>query len=128
MRSAQTDFYQTCDFKYPEVGILLEDISWENTMGKFFIPVLTPTLSSSGVYETSKPSESTGNILNQSIGVSGYTESNYIEINIPSHLLPQKEIGEGGEISPEIPYKKGDKFIMVFVGGDVNKVRVIGVY
>lgn len=129
MKFRQADFYQKRDYKYPEIGILLEDISWSNTVGKFFIPILTPTLSDRAPYESYKPAPSTSNIISRNIsGITGCTESNYLELDIPSYLLPQKEIDEDGNVHPETPYKKGDRFILVFVGGDVNKVKPIGVY
>lgn len=125
---AQTTYYQDQDYKYPEIAILLEDISWSNKTGKFFIPILTPIMSSNTAFENKRPAVSKSNIINRVSNISGFVESNFVELTLPEYLLPQKSIDEDGNITPETPYKKNDKFIIVFVGGDINKIRLIGVY
>lgn len=129
--SKQSSFFQDQDFKYPEIAILLEDISIDSNMGKFYVPILTPTMAGDRIIESSKPVLSTANILNKDdLGLSSYTESNYVELEVPKYIFPFTASG-GAEVPVTITYHnitKGSKFVIVFVGGDINNIKVIGVY
>lgn len=106
-----SSFYKDLDFKYPEIAICLEDTN--NGIGKFFIPVLTPFLNKDIAYDKKEVGISTMNILNKNLNIEidGCNLSNYIELKMPVENA-----------------KKGDTFIVVFVGGDINKARIIGGY
>lgn len=106
-----TDFYDNLDLKYPEIAVALETYG-----NKFNIPILTPFIANAG----KSPSKSTASALNKnniknkdSLPISRITTQNYVTLSVPSYL---------GTVH------KGDKFIIVFVGGDINKIRIIGRY
>lgn len=101
-----------------ETAIALEDFIYgEKT--KVTIPALLPIL------DDSKPIETTHYLSNRNIinkdkselRVTKCTKCNYIELIIPKDLCPC--LG----IDPNCNHKgsKGQKFIVNFVGGDINK-------
>ena len=100
-----TDFYNQLDFKYPEIAICLEDTNGPNA--KIFVPIATPVLSNAIAYDTKGLPLNLSNIKSKGINkgnISRVTESNYIEMKLPD----------------DQPAKKGDKFIIIFIGGNVN--------
>ena len=113
--SGSSGFYQNdgTDFKYPEIGICME-----NTVGptvKLAIPIATPMLPLDSIYDNKDLSISSSNIVSDktAIYISPCTESNYITINLP----------------PDIGcLKKGDKVLVVFLGGDVNEPTILRRY
>ena len=105
------DFYRNLDFKYPEIAECIEDT--DGPTAKIFIPIATPTLSKNVAYDTIGLPLSLANIQSSGINkgnLSRITESNYIEMKLPD----------------DQPAKKGDRFIIVFIGGDVNNGVLIG--
>ncbi len=107
------DFYNRLDFKYPEIAICMEDT--DGPTAKIFIPIATPTLSNSLIYDTKGLPLNLSNIKSTGINrgnISRVTESNYIEMKLPD----------------DQPAKKGDKFIIVFIGGNVNDGVLLGRY
>ena len=103
-----TNFYAELDFKYPEIAICLENCVGE---GKFFIPVITPLLPKNNAYDELNINLNKKNILNNTpnMEIKKCIHSNYIKLNIPGN-------GIG---------KKGDEFIIIFIGGDLNKPKII---
>lgn len=116
-----TNYYQDKRFEYPEVAIALEDFYYKGK-GKFFIPVLFPELTSEVPYNNDTSRGSTSNIVNYNKrhGISNVTVSNYLELSVPSY------IGESLKDEYET-IKKGTKFIVVFIGGEINNPKIIGV-
>lgn len=118
MNNGTNNFYNDLNLVYPEIAILLEDTYDNiNRIGKFFIPILTPTLSKDYVYDQKELNmNSTDNIINDrsDLYIEECTVSNYIELKIPSHIKGK--------------CKKDDKFVIVFIGGDINKPYIIGRY
>lgn len=107
------DFYNQLDFKYPEIAVCMEDT--DGPTAKIFIPIATPTLSNSLIYDTKGLPLNLSNIKSTGINrgnISRVTESNYIEMKLPD----------------DQPAKKGDKFIIVFIGGNVNDGVLLGRY
>lgn len=107
------DFYNQLDFKYPEIAVCMEDT--DGPIAKIFIPIATPTLSNSLIYDTKGLPLNLSNIKSTGINkgnISRVTESNYIEMKLPD----------------DQPAKKGDKFIIVFIGGNVNNGVLLGRY
>ena len=107
------DFYNQLDFKYPEIAVCMEDT--DGPTAKIFIPIATPTLSDSLIYDTKGLPLNLSNIKSTGINkgnISRVTESNYIEMKLPD----------------DQPAKKGDKFIIVFIGGNVNNGVLLGRY
>lgn len=109
-----TNFYRSPSYNYLEIAICLEDVI-DNEKGKFFIPVLTPFLNKDIIYDKVDPNFSKANIISGSknMNISPCITSNYIEMNLPSN---------------ESNVKKDDKFVISFVGGDINKPYIIGRY
>ena len=108
------NFYEDMDFKYPEYAIALEDVK-PGTKGKFYIPVLTPLLDSSYPYIKQDQGLNTRNIKND---ISGFEigrcyTSNFIELKLPNG---------------ELIANKGDKFVLMFIGGDINRPYLSGRY
>lgn len=115
--------YQDSDMCYSEIATVLEDFTY-GEMCKFSIPSINPLINMNTHYinRTIK----TSNIMNKnkkSLGISKYTVSNYIELKVPLHL---SNIDNDGKRI--INGKKGDKFIITFIEGDINKCKIIGRY
>lgn len=108
------DFYNTSDleFKFPEIAICLEDT--DGPYAKIFIPVVTPLLSKNLAYDTKDGPVNLDNIISDtsSCYIIPCTESNYITLRLPD----------------DNPAIKGEKFIVIFLGGEVNHPVLIGRY
>lgn len=105
------DFYADLDLRYPEIAICMEDS--DTGVGKFFIPILTPFLNKDFIYDDIDYFSSKKNIItNSKLSIQNCTMSNYIELDIPDKK----------------PIKKGQEVIIVFIGGDINNIRIIGGY
>lgn len=105
---------ENTDFKYPEIGICME-----NTIGdgkvKIFIPIATPTLPIQDIYDNKELSIPLHNIVSDtsSMDIFPCTISNYITMNLPDTIDS---------------LSVGDKVILIFIGGDINKPVIIGRY
>ena len=105
------DFYADLDLKYPEIAICMEDT--DTGIGKFFIPVLTPTLNRDFLFDEVDYFSKKNNIIDyKNHDIQNITMSNYIELDIPN----------------KTPLKKGQEVIIVFIGGDITTIRIIGGY
>lgn len=103
------NFYNDNDYKYTETAICIENT--DTGMGKFYLPTITPMLSSVIPYDNIDPVVSTSNILSE-INLSDIgkcTESNYIELQLPNGMMKAS---------------KGDKFSISFIGGEVNNPMI----
>lgn len=106
------NFYDELDLKYPEIAICIEDT--ETNIGKFMIPILTPMLNITEPYIKKHDEFEKTNIINgDDIKASPVNLTNYIEMKLPKGYNAAK---------------KDDKFIVVFIGGDINKPVLIGGY
>lgn len=108
------DFYSQNDYVYNEFAVCIEDS--DTDVAKFFLPVVTPLLSSDEPYDKKDDRLSKMNILNKddvNLNIYACTTSNYIELPLPH--------GETG-------CKKGDKYVVSFIGGDVNTPFLVGRY
>lgn len=116
------EYYQQQELKYTEIATALEKFHY-GSEGKFFIDAITPLLSSSAPMNNTKVKINTNNILNYNskLNVGSYTLSNYVPLKVPRYMTSEL-IDEHGYIS------KGTKFLVTFVGGDINKPRIVGVY
>jgi hypothetical protein len=111
--------YLESDYKYSELAIALEDYE-RGGMIKCYIPSLMSFINSDSVRTTTKRL-STTNIKNKDItllGINQYTSCNYIELLAPNNI----------EYDENSKGKKGDKFILTFVGGDINQCKIISKY
>lgn len=103
------------DFNAPEIAICAEDIN-DSSSGKFYIPILTPFLEFDEPYDKQDPTGIRKNIINKkdiAKSISPCIMSNYIDLSLPYG---------------ERQAKKGDKFVVVFMHGDLNKPLLLGRY
>ena len=113
------DFYKELDLKYPEIAITLEKFDPNgDTSVLCNIPVLLPFMQNSAdIINTSNIENKVNNL---SIGACKIHQGTYLKINREhSQYCPKDKNGY-------VP--AGEKFIVVFVGGDIDKPRVIGRY
>lgn len=111
--------YLGTDMSYSEMIVTLENFNF-NSKVKCSIPSLMPFLSKSEITnDINRPNHM--NIMNTNISILGIgkcTSCNYIEVYIPDTFdISGKGIG-----------KKGDEFVIIFIGGNINKYTVIGRY
>ena len=68
------------------VTLLSEKVTYDNNIGQFAFPSITPNTSMSEAYDRSMPKTGTGNVINKdNLGITNITNSNYIELmNIAS--------------------------------------------
>ena len=105
------DFYSSTTYNSIETAICLEDIGIEKddnrTSGKFCIPVITPTLSNNTIVEQTDGPVNTTNILSDinKSEITPCTISNYLELKLPNGVKSAR---------------KGDKFSVQFIGGDID--------
>lgn len=128
------EYYQQQDLKYVEVATALEKFHYASE-GKFFINAITPLLNSNSPKNDKKSKLSTANILNYNskLGISSFTLSNYISLKVPEYMIDKDVDKDGYYTNNEIIDKHGYiakdmQFLVVFVGGDINKPRIMGVY
>lgn len=93
-----------------EIAILQEDIEKKETYAKFTIPAIM-----------------TNNIVSHISSSSGNKNTNGYIINIEDTILLKIPLEYiyfyDGDIIP-----KGTKFIVVFIGGNINDIKIIGRY
>lgn len=110
-----SDFYKEAntDFKYPEIGICMEKTNGPKV--KIAIPIATPTLPLDQAYDNKELAISTSNIISDKTAmyISPCTISNYITMTLPIDIKS---------------LDKGDKVILIFIGGDINKPSILRRY
>lgn len=122
--------------------LLMTDVTYENNIGKFIIPTLSPSMGNDLV-DLSIPRGNTSNVINKdNLGLTKITSSNYFELVIPRHLFTIKEI----KINPNLSYsdgyvsnsnpqativydefKKGQMFIATYTKANKENPVIIGV-
>ena len=137
------NFYSDQDFNGLEVGITLAPT--KGAPVPVYIPSLIPYIAGGDPFSGTASKPSSSNILNSNgkSGISGYSVSNFVTLNVPKFILhefPIKYCNGSCKSSPhfgcdysgnieidwEIP--KGTQLIIGFPGGEINKPRIIGVY
>lgn len=132
--------------QYPQLVVLMSDkVTIDNREGKFYIPIVNiDTNENDAPKNNTIPSSSRYNLINKdNLGSSKITTSNYIDLIVPKYLFSIKDIKIETKVSrsegfytsckptPKIiydEYPKGTAFIAVFVSGNRQKPRIIGVY
>ena len=130
------------------VTLLTEKVTFDNNIGQFAFPSITPNTSMNEAYNRSMPKTGTGNVINKdNLGITNITNSNYIELTVPKHLFYIKEIQTtiapnaslGHEscyvsCSPKAThviiyneFLKGQQFLVTNLSGNVNKPYILGV-
>lgn len=120
------DFYDKMDLKYPEIAIAMDDIDRMNPgRVRFIIPILTPhmdkdKITNKTIYQN-RSSLRNDKSVKLEIGDVGIT--NFIHINVPA------EVCNVYNLTNENRYiQAGSKWIVIFVGGDITKPRIISRY
>lgn len=117
------NYYKNQDYYYTEYAITLEDFYYTSN-GKFAIPALFPTLPTNSAVkktQTISPTYVTNAMTNnrEKLAINSVTTQNYIELHVPKYIA-KEYTDEHGYIH------SGTKFIITFVGGDLNEPRIIG--
>lgn len=117
---ASENFYETLDLKYPESAILASRC-YPGSVGSFYIPVLTPYQPSS-TNKVDKKVLRTNNLMNadNNITITNSTVSNTLQLKIPAYIGNDAPRDINGRII------EGTKFIVIFIGGDINQPKIIG--
>lgn len=113
------DFYNKSNMTYSEIAIALEDFTYGEDV-KMTIPVLLPLVNYKDEPISTTEYISNKNILNKdkdNLKVGKVTVNNYITLTVPKDLCPCFGIDN------ECEHKglKGQKFIVNFIGGNINK-------
>lgn len=119
-----SSFYDETDLRYPEIAICLEDTS--GPTGKFSIPILTPFMDNDQIVSITEVNDTSKTLLSGSrkeLEIGSCEISNYLELKLPDIVLHEMQYH-----NPNLVVHKGDKFLAVFVGGDVNKCKLISRY
>lgn len=125
------------------VTLVSDKVTYENPTAKFSMPYITPNIGS-GEYNKTLPKNSTQNVINDdNLGTQKITTSNYINLTVPKHYFYITKIdiitnitpchhGAVGSCDPKTKiyrkeYYKGQKFLIVNAGGNVDAPVIVGV-
>ncbi|MCK9199036.1 MAG: hypothetical protein M0P49_05480 [Bacilli bacterium] len=112
------NFYKDLPLNTIEIAEASEDFYTTDGSAKFYIPSLMPFISNT---IEMRPYSSAKNIVNKVDVVLGPINTFTGHIVIPLHI---ERLGEW----PEDKIPKGSQFMVVFVGGDITKPRILGRY
>lgn len=134
--------------QYPQIAILMEDLSKNQFEGKFTIPILMPYLSKGKPTNEQKSGKNFNTVTGIAANTS-YNVSNYLTLHIPKYLIENEFFEKYNEVTETRGYitdngivicnkittkkidpiicKKGSEFIIVFVNGDLDKIKIIGI-
>lgn len=119
------NFYDDIDLKYHEI-VKSVKICYPGERIKLHVSILMPGLDSDKDIDKKIQKQSTSNIVTKFdsptdsvLGITSFYTHNYIEIDVPEHIRSQFYQG----IIP-----KDTRFIVVFISGDINKIRIIDKY
>lgn len=134
MNLNNNDFFAELKLNACETGTIIEEVKWSidkepKPKAKVRIPILMPMESASGAKTETKSINSEGG---KSISgtSSTYTTSNYITLDIPTHLFPEPiSIFENGKSVRYRIIPKNTEVIIVFIGGviQLSMIRVISI-
>lgn len=116
---ASENYYEKLDLRYPEIAEAAEGFYTTQSSARFYIPVLMPLIGSSGGHTTKLPSNR--NILNKDrphVSSTAYSSG--------SVVIPLRIERLGSWYKNYVP--KGTKFIVVFIGGDIDNIAILGRY
>lgn len=136
--NTSNDYYQNTDYKYTEIGIALNDFIYGDKV-EIAIPVLTPFESTSlPLVSTEKISydciENADRSFINNSKVSSCTITNNMVLYVPYYLADYIRSPSAHDrshpdfIKLDWNGKKGTKFIISFVGGNLDKAQIIGRY
>lgn len=126
------------------VTLVSNKVTYENPSGKFAISYATTSMSSGSEYNKTYPKISTGNVINKdNLGTSKITNTNYLTLTVPKHYFYITKIdietnitpchhGAVGTCNPKNiiyrkEYYKGQRFLVVNAGGNIDSPCIVGV-
>ena len=134
MNLNNNDFFAELKLNACETGTIIEEVKWSidkeiKPKAKVRIPILMPMESASEAKTETKSINTEGG---KSISgtSSTYTTSNYITLDIPTHLFPEPvSIFENGKPVRYRIIPKNTEVILVFIGGviQLSMIRVISI-
>ena len=106
-------------FESGKTCILAQNV-YIDTMGKFYLNVMTPLLNKQESKMETKSAPSTRGHKGSSLNTRSYTSTNYVNLVVPKYILLN--------FTGRVP--KGTEFIVASIGGslDVEDMRIIGIY
>lgn len=116
------DYVEGVDLAYPQIAVLAEKCSkYSPGYRAFYIPALMGYKGQSLSNDNRVPLN-TSNLQNdnKNVGLNGYTLGSTIRLYIPQNVCAYAPADKHGIMHP------GVKFLIVFVGGDINKPYIIG--
>lgn len=119
-----SSFYDQTDLRYAEIAICLEDTA--GPTGKFSIPILTPLMDNDYIYEDVEYNRNSKTLMSGSkkeLEINNCNLCNYLELRLPDIVIHEMRYHD-----PKMIVHKGEKFIAVFVGGDISKCKLISRY
>ena len=130
--SNPSNFYENLDLKYPEIAIAMEEIDRLSPgLISFVIPILTPTMDNTKLVTKTiyQNRSSLRNSKYSAYEIGNVELSNSVYIKIPIEITGGLSLLNMNDIPDSIRYiPKGSKWIVVFVGGDITKPRIIAPY
>lgn len=99
---------------------ILAQNAYIDTIGKFYLNVMTPLLDKQESKMETKSAPSTRGHKGSSLNTRSYTSTNYVNLVVPKYILLN--------FTGRVP--KGTEFIVASIGGslDVEDMRIIGIY
>ena len=111
-------YYDKNTSEFTEIGIAVGKYTY-GKKAKITIPALLPLVPADKAYKETDENDD-DNLLNRDpteLDLDKGTDTNYVELLIPRYL--RYDVEEAGE-STSYKGKKGDKFLVTFVGGNIN--------
>ena len=141
MNNQDTNFYEKKSINSIETVVLAEDVTFstfEPTKGKFYLPIMEPTVDQSVADKRPKPQPSSAGHIGQ-LNTTSYTNSNYLELEIPSFILhgfvKAKPIEIQGHWVMGLPGKsfkipKNTQMLIEYLGGDTktSRIKIVGIH
>lgn len=96
------------------------------TFGKFYFPILTPTVKKDEAQETVTKPPNISSHKGAKLDVKKYKVCNFIKLEIPKYIMMNFNVGSSGKI--EVP--KGTEFLVTSLDKsiDYTKLRIIGLW
>lgn len=110
------------------VTLVSPKITFESNSGKFSVSYITPNISGSKEYSKTLPKNSTMNVINDdNLDTSKITTSNTLTLDVPKHYFYIISINPTTGKIKRKEYLKGQKFVVVNAGGNVDSPCIVGV-
>lgn len=110
----------TQDFFESHSEYVLAQNVYTDTMGKFYLNIMTPLLDKAESKTETKAAPSTRGHKGSTLNTMSYTATNYVSLMIPKYILLN--------FTGSVP--KGTEFIVASIGGslDVEDMRIVGIF